>query len=221
MDRPLSLRRITLSLAGFVLLWAVVTDAWGYSDCWFQFEHGKYVYAYLSRLIWAFPAVCLMIRHRKSLQPGKMFMQPRLDKSLVIVLAVSLVYAVGLMLFEHKGFWFNRRVSLPFEVVKYMIVGLVEETVFRGWGVQALSKVTTNRKAVILSAAFFVLVHWPAYLIKFYRFGTFDLLGMLAQSFSAAVCGVVFCWLLKKGRNLWNPIIAHSFYDLALVMLVG
>ncbi len=38
--------------------------------------------------------------------------------------------------------------------MKYVIVGFVEETVFRGWGYNALTKVTTDKNAVILSTMF-------------------------------------------------------------------
>lgn len=223
MNHPLSLRKILLSLAGFVILWAVVTDAWGYSDCAFSFRYGTYLYAYLSRLVWAVPAFCLIVRFNESLYLNKkeLFSPPRRNKSLAIVLGVTLLWAGGTMLANHKGFWLNKSINLPLEVIKYIIVGFVEEAVFRGWGYNALSKVTTDRKAVLLSTIFFVLVHWPAFFVKFCRFGTFDFAGMLMQSLSAAVWGVVFCWLMKKGKTIWNPIIAHAFYDLTFVLLVG
>ena len=113
----------------------------------------------------------------------------------------------------------NNQLSL--RKILLSLVGFVEETVFRGWGYNALSKVTSDRKAVILSTVFFVLVHWPAYFIKFYRFVIFDYPGMLMQTFSTFAYGIIFCWLAKKGKNIWNPIIAHAFYDLALVLLIG
>lgn len=198
-----------------------MTDAWGYSDCCFPFDNGDYLYAYLSRLIWILPAIYLMIRYDKNWYLNKRFVQPCFNKSSIIVLMISSLYVIGVMLINHKGFWFNRDINLPLEVIKYAIVGLVEETVFRGWGYNALSKVTSDRKAVILSTVFFVSVHWPAYFIKLYRFGIFDFSGMLMQSLSAFVCGIIFCWLAKKEKNIWNPIIAHTFYDLAFVSLIG
>lgn len=29
------------------------------------------------------------------------------------------------------------------------------------------------------------------------------------------------CWLFKKSKTLWNPILAHTIYDLTYVFLVG
>ncbi len=223
MNNQRSLHKILLSLVGFVFLWAIVTDAWGYSDCYFQFQYGKYIYAYLSRLVWALPALCLMIRYSENLflEEKELFSPPCFNKSLIMVLIATWFYVIGMMLLSHKGFWLNKDMNLPLEVIKYIIVGFVEEIVFRGWGYHALLKVTTDRKAVILSTIFFVFIHWPAYFVKLYRFGIFDFPGMLLQSFSAIVLGLIFCWLVKRGKTLWNPIIAHAFYDLAFVLLVG
>lgn len=84
-----------------------------------------------------------------------------------------------------------------------------------------MTRILSDRKAMVLSTILFVLLHWPAYFIKLYRFGTFDFAAMLTQSFSAFLWGIIFCWLLRKGKSLWNPIIAHGAYDLMSVLLIG
>jgi len=221
--KQLSLHSILLSLIGFIVLWAIVTDAWGYSEHFFRFYAGTYIYALISRLIWVFPAILLIIRYRDSLpiRIKELFSPPRFDKPLLLVLTVSSAIVAITMLFYHKGFWFNHEVNPLLEIIKFMMVGCVEEIVFRGWGYHALTKVTSERKAVILSTGLFILLHLPAYFIKFYRFGTFDFAAMLIQSFSALLWGIVFCWLTKKGKTLWNPILAHAFYDWISVLFVG
>jgi len=223
MEKRLSLRAIILSLLGFILLWAVVTDAWGYSDRFLGFYAGAYLYAVVSRLIWVLPAVLLIVRYRDCLYIGKreLFSRPCFDRLLVLVLIASSAVVVLTMLVRHKGFWLNREVNPLLETVKFMTVGCVEEIVFRGWGYNALVKAISDRKAAIISTALFVALHWPAYFIKWFRFGTFDFAALLTQSFSALLWGLVFCWLLNRGKTLWNPVIAHSVYDLMSVLLVG
>lgn len=54
-----------------------------------------------------------------------------------------------------------------------------------------------------------------------FRFGTFDYAGILVQSFSTSLWGIITCWLLKKSRTLWNPILAHFVYDFLLTILIG
>ena len=222
MNKSISTNKIILSLIGSVVLWTLVTDAWGYSEH-FNFNYGEYIYAYLSRLIWVLPAVLLIIRYSNSLyfSSRQCFSRLRFRKPLKIVMIVSLIYAFISMFIYHRGFWLNKEVNLPLEILKLVLVGFVEETVFRGWGYNALVKVVSDKKAIIISTIFFILVHWPAYFIKLYRFGTFDILGVIQQSSAALIWGGVCCWLLKREKSLWNCIIAHAFYDIVLRLLVG
>ena len=99
-------------------------------------------------------------------------------------------------------------------------VGFVEETVFRGWGYNALRGIVSEKKAAILSTLFFVLLHSPAYFVRCYRLGAMDYDTWIIQSISATVWGIVFCWLLKKSKTIWNPIIAHVVYDVFVTVFV-
>lgn len=213
---------ILLSLFCFVILWAIVTDAWGYSSH-ISGSYGKYIYAIISRLIWVAPAIGLIIHYNEELgfDNNKLFSRPIFNKSLSIVLIVSVAISFIGMIATHGGFWINPKINIPMEILVICFVGFVEETVFRGWGYNVLSAMVSNRKAVILSTVFFVLLHTPAYFVKLYRFGTLDYVTWLTQSLTTAIWGVIFCWLMKKSRTIWNPIIAHIFYDIIVVLFVG
>ena len=226
MEKLNSCKKIIYTLLGFIVLWTIVTDAWGYSNYFFRnvpHNAGTYIYGYLSRCIWVIPAILLVIRHsyKLKLQKDELYQHPKFDKQLMIVASLSFADAVVGMLINHKGFWFNRDVVLGLVLAKYIVVGFVEETVFRGWGYNSLANILSHKKAAIISTVFFVLLHWSAYFIKLYRFGVFDFAGLIGQSISALIWGFVFCWLLKKGKTLWNPILAHILYDLMWVLLVG
>ncbi len=121
----------------------------------------------------------------------------------------------------HKGFWFNGKLFLGLTIVKYIIVGFVEEIVFRGWGYNSLANILSHKKAVVITTIIFILLHFPAYFIKLIRFGTFDFMGIVGQGFSSLIWGIVSCWLIKEGKTIWNPILAHTIYDLMYVLLVG
>lgn len=223
MKREITPQGVIVSLLGFIFLWTAVTDAWGYSSYLFPSDNGSYFYGYISRLVWVLPAIfliitkddCLML-HRKEL-----FSRPRLNFQFMVVFLAILLYCFISMLAVHKGLWMNWAIPVCLVVTKYFFVGYVEETVFRGWGYNALARVMTNRKAVAISALLFMLFHWPAYFIKLFRFGMFDCVGLLIQSFSALVWGIITCWLLKKSKTLWNPILAHFAYDLLYTILIG
>lgn len=223
MDKELNSKKIILTLIGFIVLWTIITDAWGYSKFIFNNNVGTYIYGYISRFIWILPAIFLIIRYNNKLKFKKdeLFSRPVLNKSLIITITISLVYIVIMMIINHKGFWFNSEVILWLVVIKYIIVGFVEEVVFRGWGYNSLANTMSHKKAMIITTLLFILLHFPSYFIKILRFGTFDFIGIIGQSISSLVWGIVFCRLLKKGKTIWNPIVVHTIYDLMYVLLVG
>lgn len=49
MKEKIDTRGVVISLLGFILLWTVVTDAWGYSSYLFSSDNGTYFYGYISR----------------------------------------------------------------------------------------------------------------------------------------------------------------------------
>lgn len=224
MEKELNSKKIVLTLIGFVVYWAIITNAWGYSDYIFTDDPnsiGTYVYGYVSRFVWVTPAILLIIKYNSKLKYNKneLFSRPKLNTSLVLVITISLACVVIGMLINHKGLWFNDEINLGLELIKFIIVGFVEETVFRGWGYNSLANISSHKKAVVITTVLFVLLHWPAYFIKYFRFGVFDFAGIIIQSVSALIWGFVFCWLLKKGKTIWNPIIAHTVYDLMCVLV--
>lgn len=83
------------------------------------------------------PAILLIIKYNNQLKFSKceLYRPLKFDKLLIIVVAISLGYVVIGMLINHKGFWFNSQNILGLVIVKYIVVGFVEETVFRGWDI--------------------------------------------------------------------------------------
>ncbi len=223
MSKALNAKKIILTLIGFIVFWAIITDTWGYSNLIFNDNIGSYIYGYISRFIWMLPAIILIIIYNNKLnfKKSELFSRPIFNKSLILTIIISLVYIITMMIITHKGFWFNSEIILWLVVIKYIIVGFVEEVVFRGWGYNSLSNIISHKKAMIITTILFILLHIPAYFIKLLRFGTFDFIGMIGQTSSVLIWGIVFCWLLKKGKSIWNPIIAHTIYDLMYVLLVG
>lgn len=85
-------------------------------------------------------------------------------------------------------------------------------------GYNLLRKVHSNIVSLIISTFLFVILHWPAYFIKYLLYGSFHWSGMLAQSMSALFCGLLFAAMFQKGGTLWNPILAHFYYDWILAV---
>ena len=166
--------KIILTLFRSVVFWAIVTDAWGYLDYIFRNDPlniGTCIYACLSRCIWVIPAILLIIRHsdKLGLHKHELYQHAKVGKPLMIVMAISLFSVMVGMLINHKGIWFNSEIFLGLVLAKYIVVGFVEETVFRGWGYNSLAKHMSHKKAAIISTVFFILLHRPAHFIRLFR----------------------------------------------------
>lgn len=225
-SRQLSVQFIIITLFAFVFLWALMTDAWGFSELLFPTMSGdwsKYLYGYISRIIWVLPALGLLSYYGNNgtyYDLKNLYTKLKLNRSFVLVILITTVYCFSLMLIVHRGFWLNPGVSIIGVTIKFIIVGFVEETVFRGWGYNTLRQRISDRDAMIVSSILFVFLHWPAYFIKFALFGTFNFWGLINQSILVFLLGMLFCYLFKKSSTLLNPIISHAFYDLFFTLFV-
>lgn len=222
---PRSERRLAIfSLLGSIVLWAVLTDAWGHSARIFPEQLGKtgrYQYGYLSRILWMSPALLLIFRYDECLfwNRKRLFSRPRAEPVFVIFLALTTVYALAAMAVKYRS-WHITDEDLPLLTVKLLIVAIGEEIVFRGWGYGLLKKVHSDAAALLLSASLFMGLHWPAYFVKLYLYGWFDWPGFVSQSISAFVCGALFAVMLKRSGTLLDPILAHFYYDWILEIFV-
>ena len=204
-------------MLGFVALWAIVTDAWNYSALLSNFipmSLCKYLYAYFSRIVWMLTAFILIHRLDQNLFWNRkhLFSAPRAEPVFVVFMVLTTIYALAIMGINH-GSWHITQENILLLSIKFLIVGIGEETVFRGWGYNLLKKVSSNAASLILSTCMFVALHWPAYWIKWLLYGQFSLPEMIAQSLSALFCGLLFAVMLQRSGTLWNPILAHAYYD--------
>ncbi len=78
-----------------------------------------------------------------------------------------------------------------------IISGICEEIIYRGYGITALEKYVSTKKAVIIQAIFFGLFHiWPIHIVI-----TF-------------LIGLVFGFVYTKRRKLVSLTIAHTLVDI-------
>lgn len=226
MRHRLSFGRVFISLIIFTLLWAAVTDAWGISTVIFGSSKTvwqKYIYDISCRIVWVLPLFFLLAKYKSDLPISltAMFTQKINVKLLFTFLAVFTTYAVGSMLLNHGRFRINPSFS-PFRQISfYLVVGFVEELVYRGWALNAFSAVISHGKAYALSIIFFILLHWPAYIIRYFILGTFETTQFLLQSLVVLITGLLFGYVFKKNKSIWIPVILHTYFDLIVDLLVG
>ncbi len=209
-----------------VLLWTIVSDAWGYS------EHlltnlpnnwNQYIYGYISRLIWTMPFLLLIVtgRQKGAISSKEIFGFQFHWKSFLTVFALSTIYVLCRMFFIHGGWWINPNIFFLQELSRFLVVGFVEELIYRGFGLNMLSNFSSGKTANIVSSLFFAAVHIPAYFIHWYCDGIFLLTEMAAQVMTAFIWGLIFGVVFKKSKSIWSSAIIHFWYDFSFVLFVG
>lgn len=92
------------------------------------------------------------------------------------------------------------------------LAGITEEIVFRGLVLTRLTTLYNFWIANVASSFLFVLMHIPLWWRIDYSPGTFDLVSLFAL-------GIIWGWVVRRSNSLWAAIIAHSLYNLALILL--
>lgn len=217
---------IHISLIISIIIWAVITDAWNYSAFLFSGmpgEWGGYIYGSLSRLIWAAPFLLLTVKNSSHIQltAKRLFAFHVHWKSFLLIFMAMTVYVLAGMFVNHGGIWLNPRILLAQELPKFLVVGFAEEMVYRGWGMNAFSAYMSSDKANLFSSLYFVVLHFPSYLIHWYLEGTFALSTMLTQAVYVFLLGLVFGWVFKKSQSVWPPMLIHFWSDFSSVLFIG
>lgn len=222
----LSIGKIIVSIIFFTLLWTAVTDAWGISSVIFGEDitaWQKYAYDIGSRIIWVLPVFFLLSRYKTDLPLSmkSMFKVKFGFKIFFLVFGLFTSYAFVVMFATFGRFHINPDFRPFRHITFYLVVGFVEELVYRGWALNSFSAFMSNGKAQILSVIFFILLHWPAYIIKLFNTGVFLTTNFLLQSFLVLITGFLFGYVFRKTKSIWTPIILHAYFDLIVKLLVG
>ncbi|MBU9745063.1 CPBP family intramembrane metalloprotease [Lachnospiraceae bacterium ASD3451] len=222
----MKVKKIHLSMLLSVVLWAIVTDAWGYSSLLFgSMPDGwsGYIYGYLSRLVWAVPFIIFIFRYSAqiSVNSRELFLHKIHWKSFLGFLFGITAYAIAGMILNHGGFWLNPDLNILQELPKFLIVGFVEEIVYRGWGMNAFAACMKEKKANIWASLYFVLLHFPSYFIHWYLDGTLAVSAMLTQAVYVFVLGLVFGYLFRKSKSILPAAVIHFWSDFSSILFIG
>ena len=132
--------------------------------------------------------------------------KPKL-KILLPLLAFALVYNIVGFFINSSGY--GTKMKLYDLIVTAATVGIFEESVFRGWLLNAVSTFVSERKANLISSALFVLIHYPGWI-----FAGYELTTIAITSLSVYALGLIFGWVFRKNRSIWTGAILHSAWDL-------
>lgn len=175
----------------------------------------------VKNIIWTLPAVVLIVWFEDDMFAGTKDMCRFSRKDLMgipVMLGLAAYILIGAFIRKH-GLFINQSFGLD-DVIIVLFVGLTEETVFRGWLLNAfLKNADTDKKryiAVGINALMFLLIHFPIWIVSGDFVKNITSFGFVI----ILVLSVIFSYCFIKTKNIFVPIIIHSIYDLLIFMFV-
>lgn len=167
--------------------------------------------------VWTFPAI-LLIRHFKSdvyITLKEMFSaKVNWLKYLSIFIVFTVCVLAGSVLRNGR-----LQISGDFgadKIIIVLFVGLTEETVFRGWMLNAVFREDKKWLYIIINAVMFLAIHFPTWIYNGNFISNFASFGFL----EILVLSVIFSCTFIKSRSIFVPITLHMYWDLLIFMFI-
>ncbi|AYM03309.1 CPBP family intramembrane glutamic endopeptidase [Levilactobacillus yiduensis] len=134
-----------------------------------------------------------------------------------LVWGIIVVYLLAQFWLAHHGLTVAANFKPQFWGRYFLVVGVTEEFLFRGYFLNALLQKFPLAKANVLQALAFASLHIPRYLTTVPTMSA----GMwISNLLSVFILGLLFGWLYARSRSLWPGIAIHMTWDI-LVTLFG
>jgi membrane protease YdiL (CAAX protease family) len=171
-------------------------------------------------VIWTVPAV-LLVRYYKT---DVWINLKEMTTNKVKWLRYALIL-LGFILYSFLGAWFSfGKVAIhpnfrPVPLISMVLfAGITEESVLRGWLLNATLKKMKPWYAVLLNAVLFLLVHFPIWI---YYDVFSNMWTLLSNCAGVVILSIIFSWTFIKSRNIFVPIILHSSWNLLMTLFFG
>jgi membrane protease YdiL (CAAX protease family) len=145
----------------------------------------------------------------------KMFAMKIKAKTLLPILGIFLAYHLIAMFLMHRGFYLNPKFHPSQLIGQFLLVGVLEETLFRGWFLNTLSSFLRDWEASAITSVMFVLIHIPSWTVN-----GLSTVTMISTSIGIFVLSMVFGWTFMKGQSLWTPIVLHMIWDVLSITVL-
>lgn len=169
----------------------------------------------IKNLVWTLPAVFSIrfFQDASYLRLKEMFTnKANLSKYVPLFLAFTVYVLLASLLTRGS---ISARIGGD-ELIILLFVGITEETVFRGWLLNAT--VTESRKwlPILINAVMFLLIHFPFWIMS----GEFAKASVISNSICVLALSVIFSLSFIKSRSIWIPVALHTYWDFLVFLFM-
>lgn len=218
MKKALALKKVLFTYMIFWVIWTLrVVLLKPLIDANLELWTKEIINGIIKSCIWFGIAIILIKLYDTGLKIKfkEMFTTRIMAQILLPVLGIFLAYYLIAMFVMHGGFYLNPKFHPSQLIGQFLLVGILEEIVFRGWFLNALSLFLKDWKANIVASVMFVLIHVPSWTVS-----GMNVAMILSTSIGIFVLSLIFGWTFKKNKSLWTPIILHMIWDILSITVL-
>lgn len=221
----LPLKWIHLTLIASIVLRVILTDEWGYSSGVFSglpVIFGNHLYVYISRILWAAPFMVLIIKYSNRIWVGSrdLFLNKIHTGSTLAAITILATCLIWGMIFINNGFLAGWAVWMKF-LSRYLVVGFVEEIVYRGWGLNALAVHMSAKKANLISAVYFGSMYIPSFLVLWYLGDNVSAGEVIYFVFVNSLFGNAFGYLFRKSKSIIPSVCVNVIFKTVTALFLS
>lgn len=216
--KRLNMGIILLSFAGFFAVWALrVALLSPVIDGNFGLWGRAAVSGAVKTAIWLGFFLWMTGRYASGLYLSRREMfANRVDwKLLAALLGTVTAYHLIAMVIMHGGLYLNPDFHPGRLIGTFLLVGILEEPVFRGWFYNSMRERMPAIFANLISSLMFTVIHFPKWI-----YDCMDFAPILSGSIGVFALSVVFGWSFERGKSIWIPVIIHMVWDLLSITLI-
>ncbi|MEB2299009.1 CPBP family intramembrane metalloprotease [Lysinibacillus xylanilyticus] len=200
------------TMIGFILIFYFV---WTIKELWlidYIYSYGEIISPLIEALVkgvvWIFPT-WLYIKYYLHNDPlDYLKMNVNVIKGLfwgvMLSLLVAFYFTFQTYITNQQSFQFS--LSLDDYLNGFIMAGIAEEIVFRGFILQELDKRLAFWKANIITAVLFLVVHYPIWIYN-------DIIFQFVSHLYVFLLGLLFGFVFKKSGSLWAVILLHAVHN--------
>ena len=170
-------------------------------------------------LIWTAPAAFLIRRYSLDLYISPVITFSRKGSLLCIIIAAAFFLYHLTVCYVMYGQISYVNLSAHSLLGPVLLVGITEETVFRGWLLNAFLAKMNPLTAVLINAVLFLLIHFPIWITK----GLFQVnpAVFIVNCASIMLLSIIFSLSFMKSKSIVIPIILHMCWNLFNMIFIG
>lgn len=167
-------------------------------------------------LTWSIPAFILIKKYSHQLKIGypQLFKNRFKPSPYLVGIFIMVTYLAIILYFENGCFKINPNFRASDFIDKFLVVGITEELVFRGWLLNALLKKMSTWLALIVNNLLFLCIHLPIWYQTHTLVTNFTSGGFI----SVFILGLIFGLLFIRSKNIWVPIVYHMLWDIIVTI---